>query len=104
MQFNENEEIIAGFDVTNWRTFPNNSFIRVQIGSLDPRVLSGKELTIHDEIIVWHRTFNQVRFVFSFLGPKIFGSSTIPVSALHLALFFVYIFVTILNSCTLILN
>ncbi|XP_060110777.1 vomeronasal type-2 receptor 26-like [Heteronotia binoei] len=56
VQFNENREIFAGFDVTNWRTFSNNSFTRVQVGSLD---LAGKELTIHDEIIVWHRIFNQ---------------------------------------------
>ncbi|XP_015274489.1 PREDICTED: vomeronasal type-2 receptor 26-like [Gekko japonicus] len=60
VHFDENREISTVFDVTNWRTFSNKSFIRVQIGSLSPHALTGKELTIQDEIIVWHRTFNQV--------------------------------------------
>nr|XP_056720649.1 vomeronasal type-2 receptor 26-like [Euleptes europaea] len=60
MRFNENRELRAGFDVTNWITFPNGSFIRVKVGRLDPWAPPGKELTIDDNKIVWHRTFKQV--------------------------------------------
>uniref|UniRef100_A0A670JLN5 G-protein coupled receptors family 3 profile domain-containing protein n=1 Tax=Podarcis muralis TaxID=64176 RepID=A0A670JLN5_PODMU len=58
--FDENGELIADFDVTNWVTFPNGSFVRVKVGRLAPRDPSGKELTINDEQIEWHRSFNQV--------------------------------------------
>uniref|UniRef100_A0A8D2ISG1 G-protein coupled receptors family 3 profile domain-containing protein n=1 Tax=Varanus komodoensis TaxID=61221 RepID=A0A8D2ISG1_VARKO len=60
VHFDENRELIAGFDVTNWVTFPNNSFVRVKVGRLEPRVPAGKELTVHDDQIVWHKSFNQV--------------------------------------------
>ncbi|XP_054849984.1 vomeronasal type-2 receptor 26-like [Eublepharis macularius] len=60
IQFNGNGELIAGFDVTNWITFPNNSFVRIKVGSLDPQASPGRELTLSDDQIVWHRSFNQV--------------------------------------------
>ncbi|XP_077169588.1 vomeronasal type-2 receptor 26-like [Paroedura picta] len=53
-------ELKGDFDVTNWVTFPNGSFIRLKVGSLDPWASPGEELTLHDDQIVWHRTFNQV--------------------------------------------
>nr|XP_034987457.1 vomeronasal type-2 receptor 26-like [Zootoca vivipara] len=58
--FDRNGELIADFDLTNWVTFPNGSFVRVKVGRLAPRDPSGKELTINDEQIEWHRSFNQV--------------------------------------------
>nr|XP_056720339.1 vomeronasal type-2 receptor 26-like [Euleptes europaea] len=58
--FDENGELKAGFDLTNWITFPNGSFARVKVGRLDPQAFPGKELTLNDDQIVWHRTFNQV--------------------------------------------
>lgn len=61
MRFDENGELVAGFDVTNWITFPNGSFLRVKVGRLDLQAPSGQELTINDDQIVWHRSFNQVR-------------------------------------------
>ncbi|XP_039203194.1 vomeronasal type-2 receptor 26-like [Crotalus tigris] len=57
--FNENRELITGFDVANWITFPNNSFSRVKVGTLEPWAPSGRELTVNDNQIVWHRSFNQ---------------------------------------------
>ncbi|KAM3821184.1 vomeronasal type-2 receptor 26-like [Vipera latastei] len=57
--FDENRELITGFDVANWITFPNNSFSRVKVGTLEPRAPSGRELTLNDNQIVWHRSFNQ---------------------------------------------
>ncbi|XP_066486226.1 vomeronasal type-2 receptor 26-like [Tiliqua scincoides] len=60
VRFNENRELMVGFDVTNWVTFPNGSFVRVKVGSLDPQAPLGKALTINDDLIVWHGSFNQV--------------------------------------------
>nr|XP_056720336.1 vomeronasal type-2 receptor 26-like [Euleptes europaea] len=58
--FDENGELKAGFDLTNWVTFSNGSFVRVKVGRLDPQASRGKELTLNDDQIIWHRTFNQV--------------------------------------------
>ncbi|XP_077169578.1 vomeronasal type-2 receptor 26-like [Paroedura picta] len=58
--FDENGELNTGFVVTNLVTFPNGSFTRVKVGRLDPQAPLGKELTLHDDHIVWHGTFNQV--------------------------------------------
>ncbi|XP_070586522.1 vomeronasal type-2 receptor 26-like [Erythrolamprus reginae] len=58
VQFNQRRELISGFDIINWVTFPNQSFNRVKVGKLD---LWNKEkkFTIHDEVITWHSSFNQ---------------------------------------------
>ncbi|XP_077774156.1 vomeronasal type-2 receptor 26-like [Podarcis muralis] len=57
---NEHGELAAGFDITNLVTFPNNSYIRVKVGRLDPQASAGKELTINGDRIQWHRDFTQV--------------------------------------------
>ncbi|XP_053221638.1 vomeronasal type-2 receptor 26-like [Podarcis raffonei] len=58
--FSDNGELVTGFDVTNWKMFPNGSVVRVKIGRLEPRAPPGKQLTIYDGQIVWHQRFNQV--------------------------------------------
>nr|XP_056720333.1 vomeronasal type-2 receptor 26-like [Euleptes europaea] len=60
VHFNENGELVEGFDVTNWITFPNSSFVRVRVGRLDPQAHQGQELTLNSDLIVWHESFNQV--------------------------------------------
>ncbi|XP_077169558.1 vomeronasal type-2 receptor 26-like [Paroedura picta] len=60
IQFDQNGELVTVFDVTNWVTFSNGSFARVKVGQLDPQAPSENELTIEDDQIVWHRSFNQV--------------------------------------------
>ncbi|XP_077169568.1 vomeronasal type-2 receptor 26-like [Paroedura picta] len=60
LQFDQDGELVTAFDVTNWVTFTNGSFVRVKVGQLDPQAPSGKELTLADDKIVWHRSFNQV--------------------------------------------
>ncbi|XP_033024359.1 vomeronasal type-2 receptor 26-like [Lacerta agilis] len=60
IHFDDNGELVSGFDVTNWMMFPNGSVIRVKVGILDPQALPGKELTINNDQIVWHQSFNQV--------------------------------------------
>uniref|UniRef100_A0ACB8FU08 Uncharacterized protein n=1 Tax=Sphaerodactylus townsendi TaxID=933632 RepID=A0ACB8FU08_9SAUR len=59
--FNQKGELIAGFDIINWVTFPNQSFLRVKVGKIDPVTSSHKVLTIHEEVIIWPSLFNQVR-------------------------------------------
>ncbi|XP_033024376.1 vomeronasal type-2 receptor 26-like [Lacerta agilis] len=37
VRFDDNGELVAGFDVTNWVMFPNGSVVRVKIGRLEPQ-------------------------------------------------------------------
>ncbi|XP_054850010.1 vomeronasal type-2 receptor 26-like [Eublepharis macularius] len=60
IRFNENGELVEGFEVINWVTFPNGSLSRVKVGGLDPQAPQGQELTLSDDQIVWHRHFKQV--------------------------------------------
>ncbi|XP_060137100.1 vomeronasal type-2 receptor 26-like [Zootoca vivipara] len=58
--FDDNGELVTGFDVTNWIISPNGSLFRVKVGRLDPQAPLGKELSINDDQIVWHKVFNEV--------------------------------------------
>ncbi|XP_077169311.1 vomeronasal type-2 receptor 26-like [Paroedura picta] len=60
IQFDQDRELVSVFDVTNWVTLSNRSFSRVKVGQLDPQAPSGKELTLVEDKIVWHKSFNQV--------------------------------------------
>ncbi|KAF7234851.1 hypothetical protein EYD10_18247 [Varanus komodoensis] len=60
VSLDENGELAAGFDLINWVTFPNQSFLRVRVGRMDPQAVSGQEFTINMEAITWHRAFHQV--------------------------------------------
>ncbi|XP_062993241.1 vomeronasal type-2 receptor 26-like [Elgaria multicarinata webbii] len=60
VSFNDNRAMGGGFDITNLVTFPNNSFKRVKIGRLDPSDHEEMEFIINQDMIVWHRHFNQV--------------------------------------------
>ncbi|XP_063158466.1 vomeronasal type-2 receptor 26-like [Candoia aspera] len=58
VSFNENGELTAGYDILNWIIFPNQSFLRVRVGKMDPQ---DKELIIKTDTIIWHSSFNQVQ-------------------------------------------
>uniref|UniRef100_A0A670J6J8 G-protein coupled receptors family 3 profile domain-containing protein n=1 Tax=Podarcis muralis TaxID=64176 RepID=A0A670J6J8_PODMU len=58
--FNEKRELEGGFDIINWVTFPNKSFLRVKVGKMDPQAPLGSDFSIDDKIITWHQSFNQV--------------------------------------------
>lgn len=58
--FNDYGELVAGFDMTNLVTFANNSYSRVKVGKLEAKSLPGKELTIYEDRIEWHKDLSQV--------------------------------------------
>ncbi|XP_048373300.1 vomeronasal type-2 receptor 26-like [Sphaerodactylus townsendi] len=60
VHFDENGKLITDYDVTNWITFSNGSFVRVKVGKLDPSAPQSQALILNDEQIEWHRNFNQV--------------------------------------------
>ncbi|XP_053216170.1 vomeronasal type-2 receptor 26-like [Podarcis raffonei] len=61
VHFDPNGELIAGFDIINWLTFPNQSFLRVKIGKIDSLGTQEKSFTIHEDAIVWPNQFNQTQ-------------------------------------------
>uniref|UniRef100_A0A670JHF5 G-protein coupled receptors family 3 profile domain-containing protein n=1 Tax=Podarcis muralis TaxID=64176 RepID=A0A670JHF5_PODMU len=58
VSLDEKGELESGFDIMNWLTFPNRSFLRVKVGRIDP--WASREFTVNEEIITWHNVFNQV--------------------------------------------
>uniref|UniRef100_A0A803SPE6 G-protein coupled receptors family 3 profile domain-containing protein n=2 Tax=Anolis carolinensis TaxID=28377 RepID=A0A803SPE6_ANOCA len=62
VKLNEKEyHHITGFDIINWITFPNMSFMRVRVGKINPHAPRGNEFTISEEDIIWPTDFNQTR-------------------------------------------
>ncbi|XP_077774277.1 vomeronasal type-2 receptor 26-like [Podarcis muralis] len=55
ISFDENGELVAGFDVINWIVSSNQSFQRVKVGNVDPN----QQLTINRDSITWPSHFNQ---------------------------------------------
>ncbi|XP_054850228.1 vomeronasal type-2 receptor 26-like [Eublepharis macularius] len=59
ISFDQNGELATGFDVINWITFPNESFLRAKVGRIDPKAPQGKVFTIHEDAIIWPHVFSQ---------------------------------------------
>ncbi|XP_044273013.1 vomeronasal type-2 receptor 26-like [Varanus komodoensis] len=59
VSFNEKGEVVAGFDVINWKFFANESFHRVKVGKIHLQV--SPSLAIDEKTITWHHWFNQTR-------------------------------------------
>ncbi|XP_060542872.1 extracellular calcium-sensing receptor-like [Pantherophis guttatus] len=59
LSFKQNGELKAGFDVINWVTFPNKSFLKVKVGGIGS-VTSQEDRLKMDEAIIWPSRFNQV--------------------------------------------
>ncbi|KAH0626601.1 hypothetical protein JD844_001681 [Phrynosoma platyrhinos] len=66
VSFDENGELAGGFDIINWVTFPNKSFLRRNVGRIDQQALLGPKFTMNEEAITWHKSFNQVRYEYGF--------------------------------------
>nr|XP_056719690.1 vomeronasal type-2 receptor 26-like [Euleptes europaea] len=60
VSFDENREMGIGFHIMNMVMFPNNSIVRVNVGRVDPKAPKGKEVILHEDLLEWHRGFNQV--------------------------------------------
>ncbi|KAK9398111.1 type-2 vomeronasal receptor [Crotalus adamanteus] len=60
LTFYDQKKMEGGFDIINIVVFPNSTFQRHKIGKVDPDALKGKEIVINEDMIVWHRSLNQV--------------------------------------------
>ncbi|XP_062840586.1 vomeronasal type-2 receptor 26 isoform X1 [Anolis carolinensis] len=59
VSFNQNGELLSGFDIINWVTFPNQSFVKIKVGTMEPQAPVDKRFFIQDDVIVWPRIFKQ---------------------------------------------
>ena len=53
----ENRGFPIGYDIINWVTFPNQTFIKNKVGEIS----LSHTFSIMEEAIVWHRTLEEVR-------------------------------------------
>ncbi|XP_062993098.1 vomeronasal type-2 receptor 26-like [Elgaria multicarinata webbii] len=61
VSFDQNGELVTGFDINNWVTFPNKTFHRVKVGKLIPQAPPEKRFTIHEDGITWPSRFNHTK-------------------------------------------
>ncbi|XP_058038425.1 vomeronasal type-2 receptor 26-like [Ahaetulla prasina] len=61
ISFDQNGELLAGFDIINWITFSNQTFLRKTVGKIDPSATTDKCLIIDEHEVVWPSWFNQER-------------------------------------------
>ncbi|XP_070810270.1 vomeronasal type-2 receptor 26-like [Pituophis catenifer annectens] len=61
ISFESNGKLIAGFDIINWVTFPNQSFFRVKVGRMESQHFPGKIFTISEDTIQWPRNLTEGR-------------------------------------------
>ncbi|XP_032092354.1 vomeronasal type-2 receptor 26-like [Thamnophis elegans] len=61
VSFDESGQLVSGFDLINWIPLPNQSLLRVKVGSLDVHISEEMKFTIQEKAIVWPTSFNQVQ-------------------------------------------
>ncbi|KAK9405146.1 type-2 vomeronasal receptor [Crotalus adamanteus] len=59
--FDQSGERKAGFDIINWITFPNQSFLKAKVGKIDPYASSKSIFSINDNSIIWPKKFNHTQ-------------------------------------------
>ncbi|XP_042329828.1 vomeronasal type-2 receptor 26-like [Sceloporus undulatus] len=57
--FDENGELVTGYDIINTVTFPNHSLQRIRIGWIDPWAPEMKNFIIQQNSILWNPSFIQ---------------------------------------------
>ncbi|KAF7235020.1 Vomeronasal type-2 receptor 26 [Varanus komodoensis] len=72
VSFNENGELVTGFDVINWIVSSNQSFRRVKVGRMDAKAAPDHAFTISPDSITWNSWFNQVPMEYRSLQQWIF--------------------------------
>ncbi|XP_060548459.1 vomeronasal type-2 receptor 26-like [Pantherophis guttatus] len=61
ISFDKSGELIGKFDIINWITFSNQTFLRVKIGRIDPQASLDQLLSISEKNIVWPTQFGQAQ-------------------------------------------
>uniref|UniRef100_H9GFF1 G-protein coupled receptors family 3 profile domain-containing protein n=1 Tax=Anolis carolinensis TaxID=28377 RepID=H9GFF1_ANOCA len=59
ISFDQNGQIETNFDIINWITFPNQSFLQVKVGKVDPKAPRDTMLSISAGDITWPNMVNQ---------------------------------------------
>ncbi|XP_029141056.1 vomeronasal type-2 receptor 26-like [Protobothrops mucrosquamatus] len=59
--FDKNGKVATGFDIINWVTFPNQSFLRIKVGKVNPSAQLESLLSLSVDNIVWPKLFNQTQ-------------------------------------------
>ncbi|XP_026579597.1 vomeronasal type-2 receptor 26-like [Pseudonaja textilis] len=59
VSFDKKHELLAGFDIINWVTFPKKSFMKVKVGQMDPEAPSSRRFIINERKITWQNHFKQ---------------------------------------------
>ncbi|XP_077169433.1 vomeronasal type-2 receptor 26-like [Paroedura picta] len=57
--FDENGDLVTGYDIMNLVTFPYVYAHKFQVGQMDPRASVGKQFTLNTSAIVWNPKFKQ---------------------------------------------
>ncbi|XP_058040172.1 vomeronasal type-2 receptor 26-like [Ahaetulla prasina] len=57
--FDQNGKVATGFDIINWVTFPNQSFLRIKVGKVNPSAQLESLFSLSADNIVWANLFNQ---------------------------------------------
>ncbi|XP_060548616.1 vomeronasal type-2 receptor 26-like [Pantherophis guttatus] len=53
VSFLENGPMSARYDLLNWIFLPNQSFVHMKVGQMDPGVSQGQDFTINSNAIIW---------------------------------------------------
>ncbi|XP_060094701.1 vomeronasal type-2 receptor 26-like [Heteronotia binoei] len=59
--FYENGDMGVDFDIVNWVATPNQSLMRVKVGSVERRAAAEIKFAIDQEVIVWPKWFNETQ-------------------------------------------
>ncbi|XP_034286034.1 vomeronasal type-2 receptor 26-like [Pantherophis guttatus] len=59
--FDQNRKVATGFNIINWVTFPNQSFLRIKIGKVHPSAQLESLLSLSEDDIVWPNAFKQTQ-------------------------------------------